>query len=72
MNSSHEYYMGIDHTKCRICNSKFPSKGRAWNGRRAYRCNSCGNTWTFGMQGRIPKYNPQGTGFQFADTGVVK
>lgn len=72
MNSSHPYYLGIDHTKCTCCGSLYPDKGRAFDGRRAYRCKSCGRTWTYGMQGRVPKYNPQSVGFQFANSGVVK
>ena len=43
-------------------------KGRAFDGRRAYRCKGCGSIKTFGMQGRERKYSIQREGYQFADS----
>jgi len=43
-------------------------KGRAFDGRRAYRCQKCGNVWTDGIQGREKKYSPQRMSYQFADS----
>ena len=54
--------------KCSHCNSTYTDRGRAFDGRRAYRCKVCGNVWTMGMQGRAKKYSPQRQGFQFADS----
>jgi transposase-like protein len=53
--------------RCPKCKTKYPKKGRAFDGRRAYRCGSCGYTWTEGMQGRQRRYSEQREGFQFAD-----
>ena len=57
--------------KCSSCKSKDIDKGRGFDGRRCYRCNNCGQTWSEGMQGRKKKYK-QSVGMQFKDTGVVK
>lgn len=55
---------------CIICKVSNPDKGRAFDGRRAYRCKCCGNTWTEGMQGRTRRYSKQRMGDQFHDTGA--
>lgn len=54
--------------RCAVCQTPKPDKGRAMDGRRAYRCKSCGNVWTEGMQGREKKYSTQRDGYQFADS----
>lgn len=51
--------------KCRKCFCTNIDKGRAFDGRRAYRCNSCNYIWTEGMQGRQHKYSKQMINFQF-------
>lgn len=61
----------IEATTCPVCHRDKPDKGRAFDGRRAYRCRGCGNVWTFGMQGREKKYSPQRESFQFADSRGV-
>ena len=53
---------------CGHCRQPGPKKGRAFDGRRAYRCGNCGNTWTDGLQGRERNYSPQREGYQFADS----
>lgn len=58
--------------ECKICKTRKPNKGRAMDGRRAYRCVKCGNIWTEGMQGRKKKFHKQRTGFQFKDSPVGK
>lgn len=55
---------------CPACRHSGVDKGRAFDGRRAYRCQSCGHIWTSGMQGRAKKYSPQRAGYQFKDTGA--
>lgn len=55
--------------KCAKCQHLEISKGRAVDGRRAYRCEFCGHIWTNGLQGRSPSYKPQRKGFQFAKRG---
>lgn len=57
---------------CKNCRQKDIDKGRAWDGRRAYRCNSCGSIWTEGMQGKGQDWNKQRQGYQFKDTGAYK
>jgi transposase-like protein len=47
-------------------------KGRAADGRRAYRCQSCGHIWTNGLNGRKKRYSIQRLGDQFHDTGASK
>ena len=37
---------------CPACRSNIFEKGRAFDGRRAYLCNTCSRIWTEGMQGR--------------------
>lgn len=54
------------------CNASNPEKGRAMDGRRAYRCRSCGSEWTEGMQGRAKQYSKQRPSNQFANTGAAK
>lgn len=54
--------------KCDNCNHPRPDKGRACDGRRAYRCPQCGNTWTRGLQGRRQRFSPQRESNQFADS----
>lgn len=54
--------------ECPRCRHKGIDKGRAPDGRRAYRCQSCCEVWTMGMQGRKRKYSPQRESFQFADS----
>ena len=56
--------------ECGTCHKRATDKGRAWDGRRAYRCRLCGQTWTFGLQGRRRRFSPQRIGYQFADTGA--
>ena len=51
--------------KCPECRSKDIEKGRAFDGRRAYRCGQCLKIWTNGMQGREKKYSQQRSGYQF-------
>jgi len=58
----------IQQRVCPSCNHPGYDKGRAFDGRRAYRCQQCGKTWTEGMQGRERKYSPQRMGYQFADS----
>lgn len=36
--------------RCPICKHPGYDKGRAFDGRRAYRCHNCGNVWTEGLQ----------------------
>ena len=50
------------------CGSNKFDKGRAFDGRRAYRCKQCGNTHTSGMQGRKKQYSKQRLTFQFYNT----
>lgn len=60
--------MTKDERRCPTCRVPKPDKGRAFDGRRAYRCVSCGTKWTEGSQGRGKKYSPQREGYQFADS----
>jgi hypothetical protein len=60
-------------TECKVCrNGVVPDKGRAPDGRRAYRCRTCGCVWTEGLQGKKQSWNPQRQQYQFADTGAHK
>jgi len=43
-------------------------KGRAFDGRRAYRCNHCGHVWTNGLNGRKKTYSNQRESYQFSDS----
>lgn len=54
--------------ECDKCHHPKPDKGRAFDGRRAYRCSNCGNCWTNGMQGRSKRYSNQREGHQFANS----
>ena len=54
--------------ECHNCRSNDISKGRAFDGRRAYRCNNCRITWTNGMQGRKKRYSSQRISDQFHDS----
>jgi transposase-like protein len=58
--------------KCSVCQGTDLDKGRAADGRRAYRCQRCGATWTDGLQGRKPRYSHQRQGDQFANTGASR
>jgi len=40
-------------------------KGRAFDGRRAYRCQECLTIWTNGLQNRSKKFSKQRIGYQF-------
>lgn len=53
--------------ECKACHGHDLEKGRALDGRRAYRCGQCGNRWTEGLQGREQKYSKQRMGDQFRD-----
>jgi transposase-like protein len=53
---------------CPHCHGTKHDKGRAFDGRRAYRCKLCGDIWTEGLQGRKQRFSPQRQDFQFADT----
>lgn len=52
---------------CPNCRHPDYDKGRAYDGRRAYRCKKCGSIWTEGMQGRKKKYSEQRLSYQFKD-----
>lgn len=43
-------------------------KGRAFDGRRAYRCKQCRRIHTCGLQGRKRKYSAQRDSYQFFDS----
>lgn len=58
--------------KCPRCFSSNISKGRAMDGRRAYRCKACGNIWTDGLRGKVKQYSSQRPGYQFSDTGAAR
>lgn len=47
------------------CGCNAYDKGRAMDGRRAYRCKKCGKIHTYGMQGRKKKYSEQRFSDQF-------
>lgn len=50
------------------CGCNDYDKGRAVDGRRAYRCKKCGGVHTNGMQGREKRYNSQRISYQFKDS----
>jgi len=54
--------------KCSTCNTPNPDKGRAFDGRRVYRCKSCFSVWSEGLQNRTQRYSQQRFGNQFADS----
>lgn len=54
--------------RCSNCKHYGIDKGRAFDGRRAYRCQKCGYIWTEGMQNRKKQYSTQRSGYQFKDT----
>ena len=54
------------------CGCARADKGRAMDGRRAYRCRACLSVWTEGMQGREQRYSQQRIECQFHDTGAAK
>lgn len=58
---------------CSRCLSPSIDKGRAWDGRRAYRCRACRHEWTEGWQGMArQRPSPQRqSGHQFADSGAT-
>ena len=53
--------------RCPICKTENPDKGRALDGRRAYRCKNCHHEWTEGMQGRKKRYSIQRNRNQFSN-----
>jgi hypothetical protein len=57
---------------CKCGNTNHIDKGRACDGRRAYRCPICENIWTMGTFGRNPSYSVQRPSFQFYDTGAAQ
>lgn len=57
---------------CPTCQAPRPDKGRAFDGRRAYRCRACRQVWTAGLQGRARQYSPQRISYQFHDTGATR
>ncbi len=59
--------MKINKNIC-SCGCKQYDKGRAFDGRRAYRCKSCGGIHTAGMQNRNKKYSQQREGNQFLNS----
>ena len=54
--------------ECPVCQHQGLDYGRAFDGRRAYRCQACGNVWTDGLQGRTRRYHPQRESYQFANS----
>jgi len=54
------------------CGCARSDKGRAVDGRRAYRCAVCQHVWTDGLQGREQRFSKQRTGYQFHDTGAAE
>ena len=54
----------VEH-QCPDCRLPSPDKGRAFDGRRAYRCTGCDRIWSEGLQGRARRYSPQRESFQF-------
>lgn len=64
-------YKGVANIVCDNCRHPRADKGRAVDGRRAYRCRNCRTVWTRGLQGRARQYNEQRRGVQFADTGSL-
>ena len=61
----------LTFSRCGRCLSSIGyDVGRAVDGRRAYRCKSCDNIHTSGMQGRQRRYSDQRNTFQFKDTGA--
>ncbi len=63
-----------DINKICSCGSIYFDKGRAVDGRRAYRCKVCRTVFTEGLQGRKKRFHNQREGYQFFDskgTGYV-
>jgi len=59
--------------ECPRCKHLGYDKGRAVDGRRAYRCQKCGETWSEGWQGMSKqRFYKQREGYQFANTGACK
>lgn len=58
--------INLKYRFCSYCFTPHPEKGRAFDGRRAYKCKQCGNIWTEGLQGRKKQYSSQRYGYQFA------
>lgn len=56
--------------RCGVCGNRGVDKGRAADGRRAYRCQRCGEVWTCGTQGREERRSEQRAGYQFCDGGA--
>ena len=55
---------------CPQCRAVDFDKGRAADGRRAYRCQTCRCVWTEGLQGKTPSYSALWLGYQFSDSGA--
>ena len=66
--SKNKQYFKSNIRQCASCKTENPEKGRAFDGRRAYRCKCCGKIWTEGLQGREKKYSEQRHGYQFANS----
>ncbi len=60
---------GIRARCCRCEQRQMFDRGRAFDGRRAYRCQGCGNVHTKGHKGKR-RYSVQRMGHQFHDTGA--
>lgn len=56
--------------RCSRCFCVRIDKGRAPDGRRAYRCQQCRYIWTRGLQGKKPQFSLQRPGYQFNTTGA--
>lgn len=55
--------------KCPACLAQYPHKGRAYDGRRCYRCRVCQKQWSEGWQGmKQQRFSRQRHGNQFADS----
>jgi transposase-like protein len=55
--------------ECPRCKHVSADIGRAFDGRRAYRCNACRWEWTSGHAGK-KRYSKQRVRNQFHDTGA--
>ena len=60
--------MFFEKRKCKNCGCIGIDKGRAYDGRRAYRCQNCKTIWTEGLQGREKRFSLQRIGYRFADS----
>jgi len=63
----------VNSRNCPSCKYRGFDKGRAFDRRRAYRCQKCGVIWSEGWQGiKSQRFSIQRLGYQFADTGAGK